>query len=245
MLAGVRFLAHDRLLGTMTLTVILLDAAGSALFASLPALAFFRFHRDPHVAGWLFAAFGVGALLGSIVAMKVLERARPLRVAGISILLAVVPLWLLVATLPAYGVGAALLACGLFVPLVNAPMMGLHSTRPPEALRAKVMTAVMTASALGGPVGRIGVGPLFEDWGIARTYAGIAAALSLGAIAYAVVALTEQERDAVPAVDLTAVRAPEPGPHAPAHVGAAGEGDLGAAVDLGAGHVLRHGSERL
>src|SRR5207247_6221264 len=73
-LAGVRFLARDRLLGTMTLTIILLDAAGSALFASLPALAFFRFHRDPHVAGWLFAAFGIGALIGSIVAMKALER---------------------------------------------------------------------------------------------------------------------------------------------------------------------------
>jgi len=117
----------------------------------------------------------------------------------------VLPLWLLVATLPAYGVGMTLLACGLFVPLVNAPIMGLLSTRPPAALRAKVMTAVMTASALGGPAGRIVVGPLFEGWGIARTYAVIAAALSVGAVAYAAVALAEQERDPVPAVDLTAV----------------------------------------
>jgi len=204
-LAGVRFLVRDPLFGTMTLTIILLDAAGNALFASLPALAFFRFHRDPHVAGWLFAAFGVGALAGSIVAMKALERVRPLRLAAVSILLAVLPLWLLVATLPAYGVGAALLACGVFVPLVNAPIMGLLSTRPPEALRAKVMTAVMTASALGGPAGRIVVGPLFEGWGIAQTYAVIAAALSVGAAAYAAVALAEQKRDPVPALDLTAV----------------------------------------
>ena len=204
-LAGVRFLVRDPLFGTMTLTIILLDAAGNALFASLPALAFFRFHRDPHVAGWLFAAFGVGALAGSIVAMKALERVRPLRLAAVSILLAVLPLWLLVATLPAYGVGAALLACGVFVPLVNAPIMGLLSTRPPQALRAKVMTAVMTASALGGPAGRIVVGPLFEGWGIAQTYAVIAAALSVGAAAYAAVALAEQKRDPVPALDLTAV----------------------------------------
>jgi hypothetical protein len=50
-LAGVRYLARDRLLGPMTLTVILLDATGNALFTSLPLLAFVRFHRDAHVAG--------------------------------------------------------------------------------------------------------------------------------------------------------------------------------------------------
>ncbi len=57
LLAGVRYLARDRILGPMTLTVILLDMCGSALFVSLPALAFLRFDRNPHVAGWLFAAF--------------------------------------------------------------------------------------------------------------------------------------------------------------------------------------------
>jgi predicted MFS family arabinose efflux permease len=204
-LAGVRFLARDRLLGTMTLTVILLDAASSAFFASLPALAFFRFHRDPHVAGWLFAAFGAGALLGSVLAMKALERFRPLRMSAFAIIVAVLPLWLLVATLPASGVAAALFTCGIFVPLVNAPIMGVLSTRPPGALRAKVMTAMMTASALGGPGGRLVVGPMFEGWGIAATYAIIAGALSLGALAYAVIALAEQEADPVPALDLTPV----------------------------------------
>jgi predicted MFS family arabinose efflux permease len=152
-LAGVRFLARDRVLGPMTLTVILLDACGSALFASLPALAFIRFHRDAQVAGWLFAAFGVGALAGSAVAMKALERFTALRLAAGAVVLAVLPLWILVATLPWEAVGAVLLACGLFVPLVNAPAMGLLTTRPPEALRAKVMTATITASALGGPAG--------------------------------------------------------------------------------------------
>ena len=197
-LAGVRFLARDRLLGTMTLTIILLDAASSALFTSLPALAFFRFHRDPHVAGWLFAAFGVGALVGSVLAMKVLEHVRPLRLSALAIVVAVLPLWLLVATLPAYGVAAALFACAVFVPLVNAPVMGMITTRPPEALRAKVMTAIMTSSALGGPGGRVIVGPLFESWGIAATYAVIAAALSVGAVAYAAVALGSREEEPAP-----------------------------------------------
>src|SRR5262249_33557091 len=62
LLAGVRFVARDRILGPMALTAILLDAAVGALFTSLPALAFVRFHRDALIAGFLFTAFGIGAL---------------------------------------------------------------------------------------------------------------------------------------------------------------------------------------
>ena len=144
--AGVRFLSRDRVLGPMTLTVILLDAAASGLFTSLPALAYLRFGQDAKIVGWLFAAFGIGAVGGSVLAMKALDRFSPLRLAAGAMVLVVLPLWALVATLPWEAVGVVLLACGVFVPLVNAPIMGLLSTRPPEALRAKVMTAVMTAS---------------------------------------------------------------------------------------------------
>lgn len=202
LLAGVRFLARDRVLGPMTLTVILLDASAGALFTSLPALAFVRFHRDAQVAGFLFTAFGIGALGGSIVAMKALERFAPLRLAGGAIVLAVLPLWILVATLPWEAVGAVMLACGLFVPLVNAPAMGLISTRPPAALRAKVMTAVMTASALGGPAGRVVVGPLFENWGIAATYATIAGAITFGAVLFLLATQRGDVPDSAPVHDL-------------------------------------------
>ena len=111
-LAGVRFLARDRVLGPMTLTVILLDAAARALFTSLPALAYIRFGQDPKIVGWLFAAFGIGALGGSVLAMKALDRFSPLRLAGGAMVLVVLPLWALVATLPWEAVGAVLLACG-------------------------------------------------------------------------------------------------------------------------------------
>jgi MFS family permease len=202
LLAGVRYLARDRVLGPITLTVILLDAGLGALFTSMPALAFLRFHRDAQIAGFLFTAFGIGALAGSFVAMKALERFAPLRLAGWSIVIAVLPLWALVATLPWEAVGAVLLACGVFVPLVNAPGMGLISTRPPEALRAKVMTTVMTASALGGPAGRLVVGPMFESWGIAAAYATIAGAITLGAVLFLLATLRSDEPGSAPVHDL-------------------------------------------
>jgi predicted MFS family arabinose efflux permease len=187
--AGVRYLARDRVLGPMTLTLILLDASASALFTSLPALAYLRFDQDVKIVGWLFAAFGIGALLGSIVAMKALDRFPPLKLAGWAMVLVVVPLWALVATLPWEAVGVVLLACGIFVPLVNAPAFGLITTRPPEALRPKVMTCVFTASALGGPAGRLVVGPMFVNWGIPTTYAVLAGGISLGALLFLLVAL--------------------------------------------------------
>jgi predicted MFS family arabinose efflux permease len=188
-LAGVRFLARDRVLGPMTLTLIVLDAAAGALFTTLPALAYLRFGQDPKIVGWLFTAFGIGALAGSVLAMKAVDRFAPLRLAAGAMVLVVLPLWALVATLPWEAVGAVLLACGLFVPLVNAPIFGILSTRPPEALRPKVMTAVMTASALGGPAGRIVVGPMFVHWGIAATYAVLAGAISLGALLFVLATL--------------------------------------------------------
>ncbi len=62
------------------------------------------------------------------------------------------------------------------------------------------MTAVVTASALGAPVGRVAVGPLFESWGIAGTYALIAAAMSVGALLFGAVAWSANEpRDTAPA----------------------------------------------
>jgi predicted MFS family arabinose efflux permease len=188
----------------MTLTVILLDAASGALFTSLPALAYVRFHRHALIAGFLFTAFGIGALVGSVVAMKALERFAPLKLAGRAIVLAVLPLWVLVATLPWEAVGAVLLVCGVFVPLINAPAMGMISTRPPEALRAKVLTAVMAASALGGPAGRVVVGPMFESWGIAAAYATIAGALSLGAVLFLLATRREDVPRLSPAHDLAA-----------------------------------------
>jgi hypothetical protein len=62
--------------------------------------------------------------------------------------------------------------------------MGLITTRPPEALRAKVMTAVMTASGLGAPVGRIAVGPIYVAWGLGAAFVAIAAGMTVGAVLF-------------------------------------------------------------
>ena len=129
----------------------------------MPLLAYTRYDGNVHVAGWLFTSFGVGAVIGSVAASKLLDRIQPLHLAsagdGVRDAAALGDRRRhLLAGRPAVAVAI----CGFFVPMVNAPMMGILSTRPPLALRAKVMTAVMTASGLGGPLGRLAVGPVYQ-----------------------------------------------------------------------------------
>lgn len=188
-LAGVRYLARDRLLGPMTLTLIVLDGAANGLAVAVPLLAFTRYHRNPHVAGWIFTCFGVGAVVGSVLVVKLLDRFQPLRLACGGIVAVTLPMWVVAAPVPWPAVCAAIFVCGLFVPLVNAPFMGIISTRPPAALRAKVMAAVMTASGLGVPLGRLLIGPLYGAGGNAGVWIAIAGGTSLGAALFIVAAL--------------------------------------------------------
>src|SRR5581483_6822786 len=63
-LAGLRHLLGDRLLGPLLATALVANLAGPALTASLSALAFEQYGRSSRVAGLFFAAIGGGALLG-------------------------------------------------------------------------------------------------------------------------------------------------------------------------------------
>ena len=183
-LAGVRYLARDRLLGSMTLTVIVLDGAANGISVAVPLLAFTRYGRDPHIAGWIFTGFGIGALAGSILVVKLLDRFKPLQIACVGIVAATLPLWLVVPTVSWPVAALAVVLCGLFVPLINAPVMGLISVRPPVALRAKVMTAVMTASGLGSPIGRLVVGPIYRGAGNTGVWIEIAGGMTFGALLF-------------------------------------------------------------
>jgi MFS family permease len=188
-LAGVRYLTRDRLLGPLALTIIVLDGAANALAVAVPLLAYTRYDRDSFVAGWIFTGFGIGAVAGSLLVVKLLDRFRPLRLACVGIACIALPLWVIAVPVPWPVVAAATVLCGLCVPLVNAPMMGLLTTRPPEALRAKVMTAVLTASGIGAPVGRVLVGPVFHSFGNTGVWIAIAGGMTVGAVLFIGVAV--------------------------------------------------------
>jgi MFS family permease len=188
-LAGVRYLAKDRLLGPMSLTLVLLDGASGAIAVAVPLLAFTRYHRDPHIAGLIFTSFGIGAIVGSVLVVKLLDHISPLRLAGVGVVCATLPLWIVALDVSWPVACAAVVACGVFVPWVNAPFLGLLTTRPPAALRAKVMTAVLTISGLGSPLGRLAVGPVYRSAGNGGVWVLIAGGLSVGSVLFIAAAI--------------------------------------------------------
>ena len=109
----------------MTLTVIVLDGAAGALSVAVPLLAFTRYDQNAHIAGWLFTGFGVGAVIGSVL---VDQAARPVRAAaarsGGDPARDAAALGDRRAGPRGRSRVAAVVICGVFVPMVNAPDHG-------------------------------------------------------------------------------------------------------------------------
>jgi MFS family permease len=200
-LAGVRFLVRDPVLAPLAITALFLNMFGQMLTASLPVLAYEQHGGSSRVAGAFFAAFGAGAIVGSIAAMKLVPRYDPIRLGAFSLVALSLPIFMLPLGLPALGVMAVLFASSIFGPLVNAPLIGVITMRTPAALRAKVMTAVLTFALLAGPVGLLAVGPLLEAWGPRPVFLLIAVGQLAATLFFAVVVLRRREGPLAPAAD--------------------------------------------
>jgi MFS family permease len=187
--AGLRFLLRDPLLWRIGLAAIFLNMFGSMMSAALPVLAFDDFGESSRVAGALFASLGAGALVGMVLAVKLMPRFKPLKLAAIGIVALSLPIWLLGLDLPLWATLAALFASTIPQPLVNAPVIGLMTTRTPEALRPKLMTAVLTIAMLAGPIGLVAAGPLLQAYGTRTVFVIIAAGMTVFALYFASVAL--------------------------------------------------------
>jgi MFS family permease len=190
-LAGVRFIARDPLLKPLGITALFLNMFGQMLAASLPVLAYESFGGSSRVAGAFFAAFGIGSVFGSVAAMKLVPKYDPIRLATVAFVALTIPIWLLALPLPVWAVMAALVASSAFGPLINAPLIGVITTRTPAALRAKVMTAVLTFAMLAGPVGLLVVGPLLEWIGAHGVFVIIAAGQMLSVTFFAAATLRQ------------------------------------------------------
>ena len=122
-----------------------------------------------------------------------------LRLGAVSFVCLSVPIWALAFTLPAPAVMAALFGSAFFGPLVNAPLIGVLTTRTPAALRAKVMTAVISVNTLAAPVGFLLAGQVLERWGVVPLFAAVVLGITWMAIVFA--AITWRYSDGEPAAE--------------------------------------------
>jgi len=184
LLAGVRYLVHDRLLGPTLAAAAVVNFVAQGLVATLPVLVFRRYGADAKVVGFLFAAFGGGALAGSILASQIVRKIPLLRLAAVAIVAMALPLWLLIVSMPWWTVIVVIGAFGACAPLVNAPMIAVLTVRTPVALRPKVMTAVMTISGIFGPLGFLATGVGLQYVSLKFVFLVVAAGFTLGAMAF-------------------------------------------------------------
>jgi predicted permease len=91
----------------------------------------------------------------------------------------------LVARLPLAAILAAIAFTAMCGPLINAPMFGLITTRTPQALLPKVMTAIITLATVAGPLGLILAGLLLQHEGLTVTFTVIAAGVTRVCLVFA------------------------------------------------------------
>jgi MFS family permease len=180
-LAGLRFVFRDSLLRPMMLTAVGLHMFAQAIFVSLPVLAYTHYGASARTAGLMFGAFGAGSVIGSLIAIPLVRRVPPLRLATAGIVWVSAPLLLLGLALPAVGVMGVMFAAGLGA-VATAPLMAILTTRAPAELRPKVMTAVITVITISGPLTVLVLGRLLEDIDV-RT---LLFALAIGRVAMAI-----------------------------------------------------------
>jgi MFS family permease len=200
-LAGLRFLRRDSLLGPMLVAACLINFVAQGIVLGVQWIAYLRYDASGHVVGFLFGAFGVGALLGAVAAQQLAAKANLLKLAAVSIVLMPLPLLVLSAGTP-YGVAMVTVAAfAFFTPLVNAPVIGIITTRTPKELRPKVMTAVMTVATMAGPLGFLAAGYALRHVTLGTFFIVLPALLALGGLGFAAVLL----RNAGAAADDVAV----------------------------------------
>lgn len=187
-LAGLRFLFRDPMLGPLLVVACVLNLVALGMLVGINALAYFRY-SSAHVAGFLFGAFGAGALVGAVFAQQLVRRVDLLKLAAFGILLMPLPLWALSVTIPWPAAVVVFASFGLFGGLVNPPILGILTTRPPEALRAKVMAAVMTLATGAGPLGFLGAGEALRYVSLNVLFMVIAGLLTVMSLAFAAVLL--------------------------------------------------------
>lgn len=178
---GLAFIRRDPTLRVITGAQMMSQAAFMAMTAAIPALAFTVYDRDAELAGTLLGAWGGGAMLGGVIAFRLVGSYEPLRLGAAAWLLQAVPLWAMIASpAPAWAV-AALGLSGLGNGIRVPPIAGVATELIPKALRPETLT-VSSALVLGaGFAGLLLTAPAISVAGATAVFGALAAVQSVAA----------------------------------------------------------------
>ena len=170
------------------------DVGWLVLFAAMPVLVLARFGEEPELLGWIWGGWGVGAVLGSVIAFRFAGRFDRLLLASLGEIAMIAPLWLLLADVPALALVAAMTASGFANGLVNAPVHTIFLLRTPRALRTKVWSVIIVLTSVVGPAALGAAGPALEWAGFRPVLLVVLLVQSVAALAFAAAGLSERAR---------------------------------------------------
>lgn len=162
MFDGITTVYRDRLLGAWTTASFFSEITYQGLFVAIPVLTLFRYHAAATLAGVLLAAFGVGALVGSLIARRLASTVPARRIATTGKIASAVIFPALLPAWPAAGLLIVIAALGVSNGLTNGPVAAVRLARLLPSDRAGGLTAISTVTWLGGFLGLATAGPALQ-----------------------------------------------------------------------------------
>jgi MFS family permease len=200
-IAGVRFLLRDRLLRVWMHSITGMNVWWSAFGVTFPVLVLQRYGDRPDILGWIFGAFGAGAVLGSVASFGVIGRFDRIVLATWSAAGQTAVLWILLPDLPWPVVAAAAAVTGLFSPILNSAVITTRTMRTPPPLRPSVHAAAVTVALVLAPIGALAAGPGIEHLGLNTVIGAVLVVNTLCGVAFAAAGLRERAAPGAAAVD--------------------------------------------
>jgi MFS family permease len=178
LLDGLRYLRTDKLLARLIASLIVLDGAFAAIIIAIPVLVFVDYAANARLAGVFLGSWGAGALVGNVTAYRKLSHGATHRTMALLFMIQAAPLFILALAVPAFVIVLAMVVSGVANGLSNPTFHSMMTLRPPVAVRANVLTAFFTASAIGAPIAVMAAGAAFGPFG-PRTVLAVGAGVEL------------------------------------------------------------------
>lgn len=191
-LDGVRFILRDRLLRLWTPAFTVIDICWQLLFASLPVLVVSSYHASPRILGWLFGAFGGGALVGAFVSMPAVRKVEGLALGAAAFSLEMASLWILAVPAPWEVAFTGMALAGFFASIVNAPTHALITLRIPREIRTQALASFGVFQCIGSPIGLLLAGAALARYDTHSVLAVVLAIDTLAAATFILAALSER-----------------------------------------------------
>ena len=182
---GWRFIRRDAWMRPLTAAQALSQAAFMGMTAAIPVLAFATYDRNAKLAGLLLGIWGGGAMVGSMLALRLVRSIDPYRLGSVAWTLQALPLWGILVSRSSVVAIVALALSGVANGVRVPPIIGLTTQRIPRRIRGETMTTASSLVVGAGFFALLASGPALDTLDVVVVWGAIAALQTAAAAIFA------------------------------------------------------------